>query len=267
MPHSRHAARRGFTLIELLVVIAIIAILIGLLLPAVQKVREAAARAKCQNNLKQIALAAHNYESANSVFPPGYLGQKPIAQIMGSSADMWAPTTNHWIGVLPFLLPYVEMETVYRQMVINWDVNGEGPVWSSNANNWTMAMVKIPTFLCPSDDPYAPPLVGSRMGTLATGPTSGTISVRNYANSGEPANLGRTNYVGVAGAFGKIGSSYDSREGVFTNRSKTTVQGISDGTSNTLFFGETLGGHPTDGTRPVRVLLDGHRDERHELGD
>jgi prepilin-type N-terminal cleavage/methylation domain-containing protein/prepilin-type processing-associated H-X9-DG protein len=128
------SSRRGFTLIELLVVIAIIGILIGLLLPAVQKVREAAARVQCINNLKQIGLACHGYHDSQQSLPPGYL-----------ATAGYPDTTPGW-GWAAFLLPYLEQDNLYRQ------INFGQPVQYSPA---AQAVLKV--YLCPSDTPPLAP--------------------------------------------------------------------------------------------------------------
>jgi prepilin-type N-terminal cleavage/methylation domain-containing protein len=115
---NRSMRQSAFTLIELLVVVAIIGVLIGLLLPAIQKVREAAARTQCANNLHQIALAAANFESTNGALPPGILiSPKSKNPNPRASQDVEGPPyAGPYTGVLAFLLPYVEQESIYREL-------------------------------------------------------------------------------------------------------------------------------------------------------
>src|SRR5437868_6691790 len=133
----RSLRRSGFTLIELLVVIAIIAILIGLLLPAVQKVREAAARLQCQNNLKQLGLAAHNYHSSYNRLPPGYNGVTPNIHYLAPGWDLYLGNPK-WVGVLVYLLPYVEQDNIYKQLRTMNDASYTGTWWQTNPD-WTLA--------------------------------------------------------------------------------------------------------------------------------
>ncbi len=137
--------RHGFTLIELLVVIAIIAILIGLLLPAVQKVREAAARMSCANNLKQLGLACMNFESANDRLPPSTfvnLGNPP-----GMPGQPGAPFPGVVHSWSVYLLPYIEQENVYRQYNLNFPWFAVIP---GTVNNLVPLQTPIKTFICPS---------------------------------------------------------------------------------------------------------------------
>jgi prepilin-type N-terminal cleavage/methylation domain-containing protein len=247
--------RRGFTLIELLVVIAIIAILIALLVPAVQKVREAAARTTCQDNLHQIGLAAHNYHSVHRKLPPGYWGCAPHVDypLPGHLQDFekkppLAPTAS-WVGSLAFLLPYVEQAPVYQPLKTMNDQNYLGSWWETNPD-WTLAHTKIAIFLCPSD--FGTPLHSAAlMHSYDSGPPDGAEGAVMYYWPDYNA-LGKTNYTGVAGPGWRTGSiaapaalnaNYRPYAGIFTNRSTVKLNQITDGTSNTLMFGEGLGGN------------------------
>src|ERR1700751_5469843 len=114
---TRSQDRRAFTLIELLVVIAIMGTLMGLLLPAVQKVREAAARAQCANNLKQLGLALHNYHGDFEAFPPGYV-TNPANPAMGPVDPQFNDAGPGW-GWMTFLLPYIEQDNLYESLNLN----------------------------------------------------------------------------------------------------------------------------------------------------
>jgi prepilin-type N-terminal cleavage/methylation domain-containing protein/prepilin-type processing-associated H-X9-DG protein len=245
----RARSRSAFTLIELLVVIAIIAVLIGLLLPAVQKVRDAASRARCQNNLKQIGLALHNYHDANGNFPAAVYNYR-VNATSEKDARLW----KSWLSQI---LPYVE-QSALAQDTINkqngappppTDGTYGNPTWDAwypwdHSQRYTALSAALSVYTCASDP---------------RGPQA--ARVLDYPGASTYLTVGFTGYVGVSGpdyfswsktpsksfygqsapgilvATNKFDPGIDNREVPVSNRG-VKVTDVSDGTSNTLFVGE-----------------------------
>jgi prepilin-type N-terminal cleavage/methylation domain-containing protein/prepilin-type processing-associated H-X9-DG protein len=223
MPTTRQ--RRGFTLIELLVVIAIIAILIGLLLPAVQKVRDAAARMQCQNNLKQIGLGLHNYESSNNYFPPAYSLILPPP----ASATSW--------GV--YLLPYIEQDNLYKQY------NLTGPI--DSPGNVAVVSTHLKMYQCPAAQSNRLYTDGPVPGGALV-PTWGSTPITWTASAGDYTVTTGVRLDTLNACFNPPGGG--DRDGALeavtlaspsAPLKGTKIMAIIDGTSNTMVIAELAG--------------------------
>jgi prepilin-type N-terminal cleavage/methylation domain-containing protein/prepilin-type processing-associated H-X9-DG protein len=208
MRSSATSRRAAFTLIELLVVIAIIAVLIGLLLPAVQKVREAAIKARCQNNMKQMALALHNYHSGNEVYPQGI-------------------NVKNQLSFHVYILPYMEQDNLFKTFNLSA---------TSYTANTAAGLVNVNNFMCPSSTAFFSPYTSDWSPPNGNGKK--TYTTHYYGVAGPKGTNPQT------GAAYTLAPGQDNSQGGFANQgvlylsSTTRATDITDGASNTLLLGE-----------------------------
>ncbi len=273
-PAGQIAVRRGFTLIELLVVIAIIAILVSLLLPAVQQAREAARRTQCKNNLKNLGVAVHNFEGTYKKLPPGQ-----IFTVSGYT-DFALLDNVSWVGTMAYLLPYMEQDAVYQPFGTNLKMDAKDyepnsasaqkqPYFNYAAIN-SVTATSLSVLLCPSDNAEAAKKPGSGDFTLwmvrtAGGPLYGGFVMNDVAPDPITSKTAVTNYAGCAGRLvatadelGISSTSPDYRsvndyEGMLRMNKQKKFSDINDGLSNTIMFGEVTGDF-TDGYKGVGRL-------------
>lgn len=254
---AKASQRRGFTLVELLVVIAIIGLLVSLLMPAVQRAREAARRTSCINNLRQLGIATHNYLDAHRRFPSGWiqeqamcdidvtpftepliipLGKTPQGQIQQAVIQDWA-LGPYW-SWHSFLLPYMDQKTVQ----LNFELYKTAA--TAAASNWQMAQVPIEAYVCPSASYPA-----SRPGNL--GYTSYRGNMGAWTQAAQNANAQGQQQGGAGGAGGGGGSGVQTlnpgvvttiNNGLFYQNSSLDDRNVTDGMSQTIMFGESLFG-------------------------
>lgn len=227
----RSQTRHGFTLIELLVVIAIIAVLMALLLPAIQKVREAANRMACASNLKQIVLATHNFHNDYNAFPPGFTASTtpPLGVAWRNLTPLNAAYFSPGWSVFTYILPYVEQDNVYKQINLNQPI-----LSSANAAAvQTLQNGRFPLFVCPSDtQPRNVEIldygeVGAHTSFSGNGTVLATLPVSSYT-----ANVGSTDH--------ELAPPDTAYNGMFFRNSKLRFADVRDGTHQTIGFGERM---------------------------